>query len=217
MAQKVINARHQLSRDTSANWTASDPVLLDGEIIIVDTDAGDVRYKVGDGTKKYSQLPFTDERYVHTTGAETVAGAKRFISDITTGTADTAKAYVRTNGYIEGTWLRTTSASDKQGNFITLSDGWLYYRTPAEVRGDIGVTAYTVTNPALTASSGVCTWTVAHNLNKKVAYHVTEVSSKEDVMPTVVVTNDNTLTIKIASRANIAAGTYQVTIVGVSQ
>lgn len=217
MAQKVINARHQLSRDTSANWTAADPVLLDGERIIVDTDAGAVRYKTGDGTKKYSQLPFDDERYVHTTGTETVAGAKRFTSDITTGTADTAKAYVRANGYIEGTWLRTTSASDKKGNFITLSDGWLYYRTPAETRGDIGVTAYTATNPALTASSGVCTWTVAHNLNKKIAYHVTEVSSKEDVMPTVVVTNDNTLTIKIASRANIAAGTYQVTIVGVSQ
>lgn len=217
MAQKVINARHQLSRDTSANWTASDPVLLDGEIIIVDTDAGAVRYKTGDGIKKYSQLPFDDERYVHTTGAETVAGAKRFTSDITTGTADTAKAYVRTNGYIEGTWLRTSAAGNHTGDFATISDGWIYRRTAAQVRGDIGVTAYTATNPALTASSGVCTWTVAHNLNKKVTYHVTEVSSKEDVMPTVVVTNDNTLTIKIASRANIAAGTYQVTIVGVSQ
>lgn len=217
MAQKVINARHQLSRDTSANWMTSDPVLLDGEIIIVDTDAGAVRYKTGDGTKKYSQLPFTDERYVHTTGAETVAGDKRFTSDITTGTADTAKAYVRANGYIEGTWLRTSAAGNHTGDFATIFDGWIYRRTAAQVRGDIGVTAYTATNPALTASSGVCTWTVAHNLNKKVAYHVTEVSSKEDVMPTVVVTNDNTLTIKIASRANIAAGTYQVTIVGVSQ
>nr|DAR10618.1 MAG TPA: hyaluronidase [Caudoviricetes sp.] len=225
MAQKVINTRHQLSRDTSANWTASDPVLLDGEIIIVDTDAGDVRYKVGDGTKKYSQLPFDDEAIkaligakandsavVHKTGDETIAGAKSFTSDIVVG-----QAHIRTNGYLEGTWLKTTAASDSKGNFATLSNGWIYYRTPAEVRGDIGVAAYTATNPALTASSGVCTWTVAHNLNKKVAYHVTEVSSKEDVIPTVVVTNDNTLTIKIASRANIAAGTYQVTIVGVSQ
>ena len=225
MAQKVINTRHQLSRDTSANWTASDPVLLDGEIIIVDTDSGDVRYKVGDGTKKYSQLPFDDEAIkaligakandsavVHKTGDETIAGAKSFTSDIIVG-----QSHIGTNGYIEGTWLKTTAASDSKGNFVTLSNGWLYYRTPAEVRGDIGVVAYTATNPALTASSGVCTWTVAHNLNKKVAYHVTEVSSKEDVMPTVVVPNNNTLTIKIASRANIAAGTYQVTIVGVSQ
>ena len=225
MAQKVINARHQLSRDTSANWTASDPVLLDGEIIIVDTDASDVRYKVGDGTKKYSQLPFDDEAIkaligakandsavVHKTGDETIAGKKSFTSDIIVG-----QSSIRTNGYIEGTWLKTTAASNSKGNFVTLSNGCLYYRTPAEVRGDIGVVAYTATNPALTASSGVCTWTVAHNLNKKVAYRLTEVSSKEDVMPTVVVPNNNTLTIKIASRANIAAGTYQVTIVGVSQ
>lgn len=225
MAQKVINARHQLSRDTSANWTASDPVLLDGEIVIVDTDAGDVRYKVGDGTKKYSQLPFDDEAIkaligakandsavVHKTGDETIAGAKSFTNDIIVG-----QSHISTNGYIEGTWLKTTAASDAKGNFVTLSNGWLYYRTPAEVRDDIGVVAFTDTNPALTASSGVCTWTVAHNLNKKVAYRVTEVSSKEDVMPTVVVVNNNTLTIKIASRANIAAGTYQITLVGVSQ
>ena len=61
MATKTFNARVQNKRDTSANWTANDPVLLDGEIIIVDTAAGEIRYKVGDGTKKYSQLPFTDE------------------------------------------------------------------------------------------------------------------------------------------------------------
>jgi len=61
MATKTYNARVQNKRDTSANWTKNDPVLLDGEIIIVDTSAGEVRYKVGDGTKKYSKLPFTDE------------------------------------------------------------------------------------------------------------------------------------------------------------
>lgn len=61
MATKMFNARVRNKRDTSANWTANDPVLLDGEIIIVDTASGEVRYKVGDGTKKYSQLPFSDE------------------------------------------------------------------------------------------------------------------------------------------------------------
>ena len=62
MAQKIINARAKNKRDTSANWTANDPVLLDGEIIIVDTAEGEVRTKIGDGTKKYSQLPFEDEK-----------------------------------------------------------------------------------------------------------------------------------------------------------
>lgn len=62
MAQKTINVRAKNKRDTSANWTANDPVLLDGEIIIVDTAEGEVRTKIGDGTKKYSQLPFEDEK-----------------------------------------------------------------------------------------------------------------------------------------------------------
>lgn len=53
--------RIKQKRDTSANWTANDPVLLNGEIIIVDTASGSVRKKVGDGTKRYSQLPFDDE------------------------------------------------------------------------------------------------------------------------------------------------------------
>lgn len=56
-----FNARFKTKRDTSANWTAQDPVLLNGEIVIVDTASGEVRRKVGDGVKKYSQLPFDDE------------------------------------------------------------------------------------------------------------------------------------------------------------
>ena len=48
-------------RDTSANWTTNNPVLLYGEIILVDTADGELRMKVGDGVKTYTQLPFTDE------------------------------------------------------------------------------------------------------------------------------------------------------------
>lgn len=151
MATKTINARLPLSRDTSANWTKYDPVLLSGEVIIVDTDAGEVRYKVGDGTKKYSQLPFDDE------------AVKALIS--------------------------------------------------AKMAND-AVEYYTVTNPALTASSGVCTWSVAHNLGKKVAFNIVEVASNEEIMATTIVPNDNTITVKIASTANIAAGKYKITVIG---
>lgn len=58
---KNINARIALKRDTSANWESSNPVILNGELILVDTAAGELRAKVGDGTKTYTQLPFTDE------------------------------------------------------------------------------------------------------------------------------------------------------------
>ena len=50
-----------MKKDTAANWTANNPVLLNGEIILIDTDNGELRAKVGDGVKTYTQLPFTDE------------------------------------------------------------------------------------------------------------------------------------------------------------
>lgn len=61
MAEKEIMARIKLKRDTSANWTAADPVLKNGELILVDTAEGALRAKVGDGVKPYTKLPFTDE------------------------------------------------------------------------------------------------------------------------------------------------------------
>ena len=57
-----IDARVKHKRDTSANFTSANPVLLNGEIIIVDTDSGEVRTKTGDGVKRYVELPFDDER-----------------------------------------------------------------------------------------------------------------------------------------------------------
>ena len=61
MANTEFNVRVKLKRDTDANWRAKDPKLLAGEMVFVDTNSGEVRTKVGDGTKKYSALPFTDE------------------------------------------------------------------------------------------------------------------------------------------------------------
>lgn len=61
MAEHRINASFQQRRDTAANWESKNPVLLDGEMITVITNAGAVRHKTGDGTKAYTQLPFDDE------------------------------------------------------------------------------------------------------------------------------------------------------------
>ena len=220
MATKTLNnIRTRHTRDTSANWTKYDPVLLSGEIVIVDTASGEVRYKVGDGVKKYSELPFSDETYdskvVHKTGDETIAGIKTFSNDIKCGSSS-----IGTNGYIEGTWLKTTAASNAKGDFATISNGWIYKRTPSQVLGDIGgmsstaVQYYTVTNPALTSSNGVCTWTVNHNMNKKVVFNIIEVATKEDVLATTLVTSDNILTVKFGSTSNIAAGKYRITVIG---
>ncbi len=61
MSEKSVDARVKHKKDTSANWTKNNPVLLDGELVIVITNSGEERFKIGDGTKKYRQLPFQDE------------------------------------------------------------------------------------------------------------------------------------------------------------
>ena len=50
---KEFDVRIKARRDTEANWITNNPVLLNGEVIIVDTTGG-VRYKVGDGTKTFT-------------------------------------------------------------------------------------------------------------------------------------------------------------------
>lgn len=60
-----------------------------------------------------------------------------------------------TGQYITGTWLQTTAVTDKAGNFATIDgDGWVYYRTPAEVRTDIGAAAASHNHSAANITSG---------------------------------------------------------------
>lgn len=61
MAEKMLNTRIQQKRDTSSKWTLVNPILKNGEIAIVDTDSGEIRIKIGNGTAKYTELPFVDE------------------------------------------------------------------------------------------------------------------------------------------------------------
>lgn len=66
MATKEFKARLVNKIDTYANWTSNDPVLLKGEIAIVDVPASTdvvqqepaVLMKIGDGKKKFSELPW---------------------------------------------------------------------------------------------------------------------------------------------------------------
>lgn len=67
-----------------------------------------------------------------------------------TGNLTVGSSSIGTNGYIEGTWLRTTKATESAGNFATISgDGWIYKRAPANVLGDIGGQAKITANGIL--------------------------------------------------------------------
>lgn len=65
MADTTLKTRVKLKYDSLANWTTADPVLLKGEVALVDpgTAAKDgsttVLIKVGNGTSKFSELDYT--------------------------------------------------------------------------------------------------------------------------------------------------------------
>ena len=58
MATKTITTRLQIRNDTVANWEKSNPVLLSGEMAVCVQADGGTKIKVGDGTKKWTQLDY---------------------------------------------------------------------------------------------------------------------------------------------------------------
>lgn len=66
MAEKTLNTRLRLKYDTLDNWVAANPVLLQGEVGVVYTETTTdsihyqpaILFKVGDGTKNFSELPW---------------------------------------------------------------------------------------------------------------------------------------------------------------
>ena len=77
----ALNARIQTRRDTAANWESKNPVLLAGEMIIVTTNAGDTRFKIGDGVKTYTQLPFQDESLYNVLSGKAESSELKTVSD----------------------------------------------------------------------------------------------------------------------------------------
>ena len=73
---------------------------------------------------------------------------------------------------------------------------------------------YHTTNPALTASSGICTWTVTHNLGSNVGIHVYDYATGVEIVCYKERTSSSVATIKLNSTADISANTYEVVVTG---
>lgn len=81
---KTIQATIKNRTDTAANWTQKNPVLAEGEIIVVQTSAGETRLKIGDGVKTFTQLPYTDEQIYN----NVVTSVNGQTGDITTNSVE---------------------------------------------------------------------------------------------------------------------------------
>ena len=58
---KEFNGRIRWRQDTQTNWETYNPTLLDGELVIVKVSEKEIRFKIGDGSRSYNNLPFQDE------------------------------------------------------------------------------------------------------------------------------------------------------------
>lgn len=73
---------------------------------------------------------------------------------------------------------------------------------------------FVVNNTSLTASGGVCIWSITNSLGTAdVGVHVYEVTTGEEVMVSTTVAS-GTITVKINSSSNIAADTYRAVVIG---
>ena len=80
------------------------------------------------------------------TGAVSLAakdvGAVSKTGDTMTGNLTVGSASLQTNGYVTGTWLKTTAntaLSSAASKIAVINNGWIYTRTAAQIKSDIGL------------------------------------------------------------------------------
>ena len=148
MANKTFQGRIIQKHDTKANWDkATNFVPLKGEIIVYDDLK---KIKIGDGATKVGNLAFIND-------LDTINGKYLpLVGGTMTGNLKVGSSSLETNGYVTGTWLRTTadtSLGSAASKIAVINDGWVYTRTAAQIKSDIGlgnvdnVKQYSVTNP----------------------------------------------------------------------
>ena len=80
-----------------------------------------------------------DSSYVKKSG-DTMTGELKFQKTNSDGTTSITATIGAITGYITGTWLQTTNVGNKAGDFATIdSSGWIYKRTAAQARQDMGL------------------------------------------------------------------------------
>lgn len=158
MASNTLQTRLKIKRDTLTNWLKSQfetgtasQYLLSGEIAIVEVSSNDIRFKVGDGTHKFSDLPYASDPdvvgdYVPTT--RTVNG-HALSADVTVTKTDLGLSNVenKSSATIRGELTKTN---------VTTALGY----TPLESATDTKTTVSYVTTGTPTISTTGKTGTV---------------------------------------------------------
>lgn len=161
-----------------------------------------------DATNKKVVLELKNGETIEFSVADLVSGLQSEITSTNKLDADLVDDSTSANKFV--TAANKTTWNNKQDAISDLTT----IRSGA-AKGATSVQSYNTTNPALTVTGGICTWSVTHNLNNtNVGVFLYEVSSGERVMYDYSVTNANSIAVKILSSGNISAGTYKVVILG---
>ena len=155
----------------------------------------------------------------HTHSTSDVTGLQEYVED-TVGTMLTDSSTVdftyTDNGGSAGTF--TAGVITASTSYLTTASGLAVDISSVESKlvTDGFTKKFSEQNSLLTPSSGVCTWTVTHNLGTKaVTVQVYEVAADyNQVEVDVQHTSTSAITIKMNSSSNIAANSYEVVVVG---
>lgn len=137
-----------------------------------------------------------------------LASAGSSVANSTPGAISAAQIYKLSNMSVGA---NKTEVSTTNGNIKIDSAESVVYTLPDTVPHK-----YISTNPSLTPSSGVCTWTVSHNLGTRNAIVDISLAGSPytQIMAEIVKTSANSIKINILSSDTIASGTYTVTVIG---
>lgn len=165
--------------------------------------------EVGDLIIATATTPTWTVAQTNITGAITTADASS-ANPLMDGTATpgTSTKYAR-EGHVHPTDTTRASVSALESFEQEVANNYISKQTFDEK----AVQKATLTNPALTPSGGVATWTATHSLGTKfVEVAIYETSSAKQVMAEVIASTTNACQIKILTTSTIAAGTYTAVI-----
>ena len=160
-----------------------------------------------DSTNKKIVLTLQSGSTIDVPVGDLVAGLQTEITSSNKLDADLVDDSTSTNKFV--TAANKTTWNNKQDAISDLAT----IRSGAAA-GATATQKLTLTNPALTASGGQCTWTITNTLgNDDVQINIKEVATGDEVYCDVSF-GSGTITVKINSSANIAANTYKAVIIG---
>lgn len=145
----------------------------------------------------------------NTEGSDIVRlNATQTLTNKTIDADDNTISDLTTSNFKSGTVVTTVRAT------TTATDATLPSELAVSTALSGKANVYQTTNPALTASSGICTWTVTHNLGSNVGIHVYDYATGVEIVCYKEKTSSTTATIKLNSTSDIAINTYEVVVTG---